>query len=130
MSGKRTSLGQRFFLKTAYKVADKARDDLWSMGLHATPLRLVMLQILKESGERFEANALYSCARIHVPDLSWAVFCQTLQTLKDAGLVTQEGFDAYPKADKVRNNGQETPGYQDRERSKHVQPNHSFGSGD
>ena len=74
---------------SAATVDDGARNQLRSRGLRVTPQRLAVLQILEESGEHLDAEALHTRARAHAPDLSLATVYRTLKTLKDAGLVTQ-----------------------------------------
>jgi Fe2+ or Zn2+ uptake regulation protein len=64
------------------------------MGLRVTLQRLVILQVLRESGEHLDAKAIHTRACIHLPDLGLATVYRNLKALKDAGLVIQQGSDA------------------------------------
>jgi Fur family ferric uptake transcriptional regulator len=80
--------------KSAAKAAEEARDDLRSLGLRVTRQRLVLLQILEESSEHLDAQALHARARRYVTNVSLATVYRNLKAFKDAGLVKQSWPDS------------------------------------
>lgn len=54
-----------------------------------TPQRRLILEVLEESDEHLDAEALHDQAKIHDPDISLATVYRTLAVLKEMGLVEE-----------------------------------------
>jgi len=68
---------------------DKAREALAIAGLRATPQRLLVMEILEETDDHLDADAILKRARQKDPGVSLATVYRTLGKLKKAGLVDQ-----------------------------------------
>jgi Fe2+ or Zn2+ uptake regulation protein len=65
----------------------ETRERLRADGLRVTPQRLLVLQILEESGEYLDAKTIHSRGRARNLHLSLATVYRTLGTLREMGLV-------------------------------------------
>ncbi len=68
------------------------RQRLATGGLRVTPQRLLVLQVLEESDEHLDAEAIYARAQQRDPNVSLATVYRTLNKLKELGLVEQRYF--------------------------------------
>lgn len=68
------------------------RDQLIAAGLRVTSQRLLVLEILEETEEHLDAEAIYERARARDPRVSLATVYRTLSKLKQAGLIEQRYF--------------------------------------
>jgi len=69
------------------EIAAETRKRLRARGLRITPQRLLVLQILKESGGHLDARTIHARGQARDPNLSLATVYRTLSTLKEMGLV-------------------------------------------
>jgi Fe2+ or Zn2+ uptake regulation protein len=65
----------------------KTRKRLKARGLRVTPQRLLVLQILEESGGHLDAKTIHARGQARDPNLGLATVYRTLGTLKEMGLV-------------------------------------------
>lgn len=81
------------------KVRDELRDLFREAGRRLTSQRRLILDVLKESDEHLDAEAVHDRARVHSPGLSLATVYRTLTLLKEMGLVEEhrlgEGHSHY-----------------------------------
>jgi len=68
---------------------DHLRNIFRAAGRRLTPQRCLILNVLEESDEHLDAEALYDQARIHDPDISLATVYRTLAVFKKLGLVEE-----------------------------------------
>jgi len=68
---------------------DHLRDVFRAAGRRLTPQRCLILEVLEESDEHLDAEALYDQAKIHNPDISLATVYRTLAVFKEMGLVEE-----------------------------------------
>jgi Fe2+ or Zn2+ uptake regulation protein len=68
---------------------DHLRSIFRAAGRRLTHQRRLILEVLEESDEHLDAEALYDQARIHDPDISLATVYRTLAVFKDMGLVEE-----------------------------------------
>lgn len=78
---------------------DRLREAFHEAGLRLTTQRRLILDVLEESDEHLEADALHDRARLHAPGLSLATVYRTLALLKELGFVEEhrlgEGHSHY-----------------------------------
>jgi len=74
------------------QAADEVRERLRDEGLRVTPQRLLVLQVLQETEEHLDAEAIHARAREYDPNVSLATVYRTLSKLKEMGLVEQRYF--------------------------------------
>jgi Fur family ferric uptake transcriptional regulator len=68
---------------------DHLRDVFRAAGLRLTHQRSLILDVLDESDEHLDAEAVYERARLHDPEISLATVYRALAVLKDMGLVEE-----------------------------------------
>jgi Fur family ferric uptake transcriptional regulator len=68
---------------------DRLQDTLRAAGRRLTAQRRLILQVLEESDEHLDADALYERVRARDPDVSLATVYRTLAVLKEIGLVEE-----------------------------------------
>jgi len=68
---------------------DHLRGIFRAAGRRLTHQRRLILEVLEESDEHLDAEALYDQARIHDPDISLATVYRTLAVFKEMGLVEE-----------------------------------------
>ncbi len=73
-------------------VRERVRQQLVQAGLRVTPQRLLVMEILEESDDHLDAEAIYERARDRDPKVSLATVYRTLAKLKEVGLVEQRYF--------------------------------------
>ncbi|MEW6567976.1 MAG: Fur family transcriptional regulator [Chloroflexota bacterium] len=61
-------------------------------GLRVTDQRVVVLEILRRSGEHLDAREIYAAARAQDADVSLATVYRTVRALERAGLIEQRYF--------------------------------------
>lgn len=71
------------------KSSDHLRDEFRAAGRRLTSQRWLILEILEESNEHLDAEALYDRARGCDPDISLGTVYRTLAVLKEMGLVEE-----------------------------------------
>lgn len=78
---------------------DQLREIFREAGRRLTPQRRLVLQLLRESEDHLDADALYNQAKRCAPDISLATVYRTLALLKELGLVEEhrlgEGHSHY-----------------------------------
>jgi Fe2+ or Zn2+ uptake regulation protein len=78
---------------------DQLREIFREAGRRLTPQRSLVLQLLRESEDHLDADALYNQAKRCAPDISLATVYRTLALLKELGLVEEhrlgEGHSHY-----------------------------------
>lgn len=68
-------------------------EHLRSHGIHPTPQRLRVLNVLTESRAHLSAEELYGLVRVHAPKIGLATIYRTLHMLKEKGLVEEHRFN-------------------------------------
>ena len=66
---------------------DHLRDALRAAGRRLTSQRRLILEVLEESDEHLDAEALYEQVKVHDPDVSLATIYRTLAVFKEVGLI-------------------------------------------
>jgi Fe2+ or Zn2+ uptake regulation protein len=78
---------------------DELREAFREVGRRLTSQRCLILDVLRESDEHLEAEAVHVRAKIHAPGLSLATVYRTLALLQEMGLVEEhrlgEGHSHY-----------------------------------
>jgi Fe2+ or Zn2+ uptake regulation protein len=69
--------------------SDHLRDALRAAGRRLTSQRRLILEVLEESDEHLDAEALYEQVRVRDPDVSLATIYRTLAVFKEVGLVEE-----------------------------------------
>jgi Fe2+ or Zn2+ uptake regulation protein len=68
---------------------DHLRATLRAAGRRLTSQRRLILEVLEESDEHLDAEALYAQVKVRDPDVSLATIYRTLAVLKEVGLVEE-----------------------------------------
>lgn len=68
---------------------ERLHRALRSAGRRLTPQRRLILQVLEESDEHLDADALYDRVKARAPDISLATVYRTLALLREIGLVEE-----------------------------------------
>lgn len=69
--------------------SDHLRDALRATGRRLTSQRRLILEVLEESDEHLDAEALYEKVKVRDPDVSLATIYRTLAVLKEVGLAEE-----------------------------------------
>ena len=67
--------------------SDHLGDALRAAGRRLTSQRRLILEVLEESDEHLDAEALYEQVKVHDPDVSLATIYRTLAVFKEVGLI-------------------------------------------
>jgi Fe2+ or Zn2+ uptake regulation protein len=68
---------------------DDLRDVFHAAGRRLTSQRCLILEVLEESEEHLDAEALHDRVKLHDPDVSLATIYRTLAVFKEMGLVEE-----------------------------------------
>ncbi len=68
---------------------DHLRNAFQAAGRRLTSQRCLVLEVLEDSDEHLDAEALYIQAKVHNPDISLATVYRTLAVLKEMGMVEE-----------------------------------------
>lgn len=81
------------------RLRDELRDVLREAGRRLTSQRYLILDVLRDSDEHLDAEAVHDRAKVRSPDLSLATVYRTLALLKEMGMVEEhrlgEGHSHY-----------------------------------